>query len=217
MKKLFLSIAVGATLGISQCANAALVNSDFLTAGDDYLVTDTVTDLEWLTPYYTRNHNYNDSFVQGLITTYGFRYATGQEAFDMIKSNFNNPVTVHPGNPDGLQSALDFFDVFGINEAMTCGSANGTVACPRTQGFTSSSNSAGTHLSYGIIQYGVNGYMLSGIDQVDSLPPGYSRDQLGSWLVRPAVEDPAQVPAPPTLWLALLGLSGLVSFRKKLG
>lgn len=216
MKKLFLSIAVGATLGISQCANAALVNSDFLTAGDDYLVTDTVTDLEWLTPYYTRGHLYNDSFVQGLITNYGFRYATAQETSAMITLNFNNPTTVSPGNTAGLVSALKFFDVFGINENVGCFESGRVVACPRTQGLTSTpSTLPGYHSAYGMIQFGSNGRMIADNPWKDVSQ--FADAQMGSWLVRPAEENSAQVPAPPTLWLALLGLAGLVSFRKKLG
>lgn len=212
MKKLLVAIVASATLGISQGANAALINSDFLTAGDDYLVTDTVTDLEWLTPYYTRGHSYNDSFVQGLITTYGFRYATGQEAFDMITLNFNNPVTTHPGNAAGGQSAIGFFDVFGINQYMTCGDpVLGSVDCTRTQGFTSTTNAPGTILSYGMIQWGANGYMLSDLQQSSLI----ATQQLGSWLVRPAQEDPAQVPTPPTLWLTILGLTGLAGLRRR--
>jgi len=102
------------------------------------LVTDTATNLQWLTPGYTEDHTYDDAFVQNVINTYGFQYATETQVLDIINANFNNPPTSSPGTTAGYADAQAFFNVFGINENFIfCGSP--AVHCPRTQGLTSTS------------------------------------------------------------------------------
>ncbi len=68
----FLAAAVATT------ASAGLLKQDFLTPNDGLLIRDTVTNLEWLTPVYTRGNTYNNVFVQGVLSSYGFRYARGR-------------------------------------------------------------------------------------------------------------------------------------------
>jgi hypothetical protein len=173
----------GATIAIQAIAPLAAFRSEF-----EYLE---FPRLQWLTPFYTRGHSFNDSTVQNLITTYGFRYATDTETLNMVNNNFNNPITTSPGNAAGFASAQSFFSVFGINQSVSCG-----LPCPRTQGLTSAAgSSANTHLAFGMIELGSNGWFIVNNSWSDS-----STDiQLGSWLVRTV-----QVPEPSTLYF--LGL-----------
>jgi len=131
-------LTLAVLLGIAGCAHADLITSDFLNPGDKLLVTDTATNLQWLTPGYTEDHTYDDAFVQNVINTYGFQYATETQVLDIINANFNNPPTSSPGTTAGYADAQAFFNVFGINENFIfCGSP--AVHCPRTQGLTSTS------------------------------------------------------------------------------
>jgi len=67
-------------------AQAALIQSDFATPGDGRLITDTLTDLEYLSPFVTRGLSINQ--IQGghggLLTTEGFRYAGAATVQGMI-------------------------------------------------------------------------------------------------------------------------------------
>jgi len=58
------------SFGLFDCglACADLLPSDFLSSGDKLLVTDTAAGLEWLSPTYTKDHAYDDAFVQSVIT-----------------------------------------------------------------------------------------------------------------------------------------------------
>lgn len=194
----FISLLVGQ-------ANASLIQSDFLSIGDGFLVTDSSTSLQWLTPFYTKSHTFNDVFVQSITSTYGFRYATANETQSLIVDNFNNPTTVALGDVAGYASAQSFLTIFGINENVTCG----TFACPRTQGLTADSTSAGTHLAFGMIQYGSNGWMIANNSWSDSI----FDTQMGSFLVR--VVTPVPEPEIYAMMGIGLGLLGWVEKRRK--
>jgi hypothetical protein len=186
------------TLAIIKCAHASLAFSSLITPGDNLLVTDTSTQIQWLVPTYTADHSYDDAFVQNLITTYGFRYATEPQVESMISSNFNSP-PLSPGSVAGFNDVQQFFNVFGIAEHVSCGSP-----CPRTQGFTSTSPSAGLQYAVGMIQVGSVGYEI-----VDNAWAATSSDQqLGSFLIRSAV------PEPGTFALFAIGCAGLLASRR---
>src|SRR6516164_119569 len=103
------SLAIALTmLSVCGIANASLIKGDFLNPGDGYLITDTSTGCQWLTPYYTRGQTYDDTVVQNLIATYGLRYATYSEASSMIDNNFGNPPQSSPGTPAGFADAQAF-------------------------------------------------------------------------------------------------------------
>ena len=186
-------------VAVATTASAGLLKQDFLAPNDGLLVRDTVTNLEWLTPVYTKGNPYNNAFVQGVLTTYGFRYATATEAFDMINNNFGNPTTVSPGDVAGFNAAGQFCGYFGITENVFCG----VGPCPRTQGLTSTPGGGGSHLAFGMIQFGSTGWFISNNNWPDSAVD----PQMGSWLVRTSTVG--DVPEPGTMVLMGMGLIGL--------
>lgn len=193
LRTLFLAAAVATT------ASAGLLKQDFLTPNDGLLVRDTVTNLEWLTPVYTRGNTYNNVFVQGVLTTYGFRYATATEVTSMVNTNFGNPTTVASGDVAGFNSAAAFFNLFGIAEQVNCSGG----PCPRTQGLTSTPGSGGAHLGFGMIQLGPTGWFITNNNWPDTIVD----TQMGSFLVRTSTVT--DTPEPGTMVLMGMGLMGL--------
>lgn len=187
---------------------ASLTNADFLNPNDRLLVRDSVTNLEWLTPVYTRNNTYNNATIQNINSTYGFRYATAAEALSLINDNFGNPTSVHPGNVAGYNSAQAFFNLFGIAESLNCFDGSNIVPCPRTQGLTSTPGTAGRHLGFGMIQFGANGYSILN----NSWPDTTAGLQMGSFLVRSF--EPVPEPSSIALMSAGLALLGFGSRRR---
>lgn len=204
MRAIFRSIFLAAALATT--ASAGLVKQNFLTPNDGLLIQDTVTNLEWLTPVYTKGNTYNNVFVQGILSTYGFRYATATEVTNMVNSNFGNPTTVANGNTAGFTAAGQFFGYFGIAEQVRCGG----LPCPWTQGLTSTVGNAGTHLAFGMIQLGSTGWFITN----NHLPDTFADTHLGSWLVRTAA-PPVGTPEPGSMALMGLGLAGLAIYRAK--
>jgi len=198
-----LMAAAAIALTSSSTASAQLTVGDFLNTGDHYLVTDQATDLARLSPLYTRNHTFNDAYVQGITSTYGFRYATAAEVLSMINLNFGNPVSSYPGDAAGFASADAFFNTFGIAEMVYCQSvSNGPFyPCPRTQGLTSDVGTAGRHQAFGMIQYGTNGYSIV---NTSGWSDTVAQQQIGSWLV--ADLSTTVAPEPATLALMMTGL-----------
>ena len=191
------AIALGAT------ASAGLLQTGFITPTDGLLINDSVTHLQWLTPVYTRGHTYNDSVVQSVITSYGFRYATATEATDLINRNFGNPPTMSPGTPAGYTAATAFMNLFGVAEYVTCG-----APCPRTQGLTSDIGTAGTHLGFGMITVGSNGWALMN----NAWPDTIADTQMGSFLVR---ATPTAAPEPASAALVGLGILAVLFARRR--
>lgn len=205
IRTLLLTLVVA--LGIARSSKASLVVGDFLNPGDDLLVTDTSTGLEWLTPVYTKDQTYDDSFVQNLIATYGFAYATEAQVEDMINSNFGNPPTSSPGTAAGYSDVQSFFGIYGIADGTTsCGGP-----CPRTQGLTSTSPQSNYQDAVGMIQLGSDGWEI----EDNAWPDNISDRQMGSWLIRSDVS--AAAPEPGTLGLLALGLLVVVpALRQRL-
>jgi hypothetical protein len=190
-------------------AEAQLVASSFLVAGDGLIIKDLATHLDWLTPSYTKGQVFNSASVQGINGTYGFRYATAAEVVSMINTNFGSPTTASPGNAAGFASASAFFALFGINEQINCFDANVSVACPRTQGFTSTAGTPGNRLAFGMIQFGTNGSFITNNDWFELS----TEIQTGSWLVRST--DTVVTPEPSAVLLVGAGLVGVGMLRRR--
>jgi len=207
---LSLVLTVAMLLGPARDASAQLSVGDFLNPGDRYLVLDHATGVEWLTPVYTRNHRYDDPFVQSIMSTYGFRYATAAETQSMISTNFGDPTSVEPGDAAGYSAADAFFDVFGETDpVITCWQGQSYIPCPRTQGLTSDlGRTPGTHVAEGMLQFGNTGFAMYDNEWGDQ----YADYQLGSWLVRTSV---TATPEPESIVLVATGLVLLAGVMRR--
>lgn len=178
-------------------ASTTLVVGDFISPGDHLIVTDTSTGIKWLKPIYTSGQEYDDAFVQNLMTTYGFVYATETQVTSMINNNFNNPPVGYPGTTAGYTDVANFFSYFGVNEYVSCSNGSSYSSCPRTQGLTSTSSGPGDHVGVGMIQLYGNGYMIDPNPWSDAQG---GDPQMGSWLI-------ITVPEPNSFAYCALGLA----------
>jgi hypothetical protein len=130
--------AIAVTLVVNSAAHAALTAGEVLDGSLPTLVKDTYTGLQWLSPTATRNHAYNDSYVQGLTGLYGLRYATAQEANYLVESNFGWMTRTQQVqlNPASRQGAQNFFSTFGSTFTHSCSSSGGPI-CNWSLGWTS--------------------------------------------------------------------------------
>ena len=140
-------------------ATAALAVRDLLTPGDSHITFDTTTRLEWLDLTETGTRSYDDMLV-GLGPGgefAGWRYATLAETLNMFNANFD-PGAIVPVSPVESAAAVPiveaFFSFFGIADAVTCAGTVPPGPCPRSQGRTGTSLSAGTHEVVGFITIG---------------------------------------------------------------
>lgn len=210
----FISI-LAISIGVTGSAHATLIDSGDLTGSSGLLITDTATGLEWLVPSYTAGQAYNDSFVQNIITTYGFQYASETQVENMINTNFNNPPTVSPGTTSpgttaGFSDVQAFFGVFGINQQAFCDTSNSN--CPRTQGLTSTSSSPGTHDAVGMAEVGALGYEIVSNPVLDTFSGDW---QFGSWLVLNPSSQVSVTPEPGGLLLLGTGIASLAGLVRR--
>lgn len=197
---------------MATCAEAGLIKRDFVSVGDGLLITDTTTNLDWLSPVATRGEVYESATIQGIRTTYGFQYATYIQTADMLTSNFGSVTTTFPGDAAGFTAANNFFAVFGITLSnISCTDPNNQVVpCPRTQGRTSDTGAyANSHLAIGMITFGSNGWMITN----NSTPDSTTELQVGNWLVRESTLQ-AQAPEPASVGLVLAGAVALFIRRR---
>lgn len=84
MRKLFSAVCVASSILLSFTSHAALVATDWKTAGDGYATLDQVTGIEWLDLDFTFGMTFAE--VQSELSLggalYGWRFATGSEVFD---------------------------------------------------------------------------------------------------------------------------------------
>lgn len=195
------SLIVFLTITLSFNTYAALVKSDFLTTGDGLLVTDDISNLEWLSPTLTANNAYDSALVQSIKSNYGFEYASASQVLQMIASNFGTISTVFPGDISSGNAAKNYLDIFGINEDILCTDRNRQrFECPRTSAFTGTEGIApGTQVVLGLIQYGDTGFMINYNGSVTQ-----TVQQVGSWLVRSGPVA-ASVSAPASFLFIVFG------------
>lgn len=194
------SLIVILTITLSFNTYAALVKSDFLTTGDGLLVTDDISNLEWLSPTHTANNAYDSAFVQSIKSNYGFEYASASQVLQMIASNFGTISTVFPGDISSGNAAKNYLDIFGINQDIDCVRNRQRFDCPRTSAFTGTEGIApGTQVVLGLLQYGDTGFMINYNGVVTQ-----TQQQVGSWLVRSGPVE-ASVSAPASFLFIVFG------------
>lgn len=194
------SLIVFLTITLSFNSYAALVKSDFLTTGDGLLVTDDISNLEWLSPTLTANNAYDSALVQSIKSNYGFEYASASQVLQMIASNFGTISTVFPGDISSGNAAKNYLDIFGINQDIDCVRNRQRFDCPRTSAFTGTEGIApGTQVVLGLLQYGDTGFMINYNGVVTQ-----TQQQVGSWLVRSGPVE-ASVSAPASFLFIVFG------------
>ena len=168
-------------------ASAVVVVRDLRSPGDSLITFDTATKLEWLDLTETRGRSYNDIAARlgpgGEFA--GWRYATLAETQGMFNANFD-PGAIVPVSPAESAAAVPiietFFSFFGVADPVTCAGTVPPGPCPRSQGRTGTSLSAGTHERVGFITIGGG---AAGSELRGSLPDTSSGDaQFASFLIR---------------------------------
>ncbi|MEP7150749.1 MAG: hypothetical protein ABI856_03485 [Nitrospira sp.] len=109
----------------------ALVQQNLVPATGDHLITlDTETNLEWLSLNATANLSYLDVLggVGGYTTTYGFRYATGQEIgllhqhAGITKYGISQVVPFPQSNHVAMETLIELMGGVALNSSTSSGS-----------------------------------------------------------------------------------------------
>ncbi len=213
-----LASALGIVLALvlwTQWARASLVVHDFQSTGDGLLVQDTVTGLQWLSPRVTAGVSYNSVVggFDGLVTAGGggFSVASAAQVKALFANNFNNPTTT--SSPSNVADVQAFFNVFGITQQETCSGTTPPGSCPRTEAW--SLESPGNIEGLGMITTGndADGNVIDFTDTI-AADGSVTDSQLGTWLVRGAVQTPAGGEASWAGMFALLLVAGYFTVRQ---
>jgi uncharacterized repeat protein (TIGR01451 family) len=177
---LLLSVGIG---------RAALVNTDWQTAGDNLITRDTTSGLDWLDLTQTANRSYND--VSSQLGTggqfAGFRYATQAEVTALF-SQFGLPFGFTPMSNALHAGAQSFHAFFGTLVAFDT-----NLQAARTEGlYEPNSPTPGSHPRIGVLLTSTQGGTSTGAHLDSDANAIY-----GSYLVRPAILVP--LPPPPGL------------------
>lgn len=206
MKKL-LGLAIFLFAG---AANAALVETDFLSSGDGLLFLDTNTNKEWVDVAKTTNMSVNQFFNSSIYAGQGFKLANQNDLSGLYGNAgatdiaLNDSITFTAGNLPAAQLLADLMEHTSAF-SQTAGNSwiHGYMDFGSLTNLTLSRFNAfgGGSASFGI---NTNGTYWSFDTQ---------HSQIGVWAYRDVV--PSQVPEPVSLALFGLGLAGIAFSRKK--
>lgn len=216
--RLLLSSTLISLFLMIQTASAALVESDWLVAGDNKLTIDTNSGLEWLDLTESTGFSMNQILAgAGGFLDMGFRYATTSE----VSTLFAEANVIDTGGEaveENAAAAMDFILLFGITYQASDSSGNNTFTSgyhfPDPPDTSESTIAAFVQLiSFGEPPLNTeNGY---GAAMVSALLSG-NRDRAtstdGSFLVREAT----YVPVPAAVWLFGSGLIGLLGMSMRM-
>ena len=188
------------TLGFSGVAHAELLKRDLL-AGDQLLVFDNASGLEWLQPVATLGGGYEGAVVKSVMSTYGLRYASSREVQQLIQSNFGELVlfpeyVYKKENGPVLNSFYEWFDP--MRRESFDGSYGKDLwanSADAVHGYSWNSTSGGAPFVF-------EGSQIRGTSPL-----------AGNWLVRPV--SPVPEPASALLMLSGLGVVGWWRRRRR--
>jgi len=191
---------VGLILTVSSFANSGVIQSDFLTIGDELAVYDESTNLTWLDLSLTRGLSYEQA-----ISTYSkFRHATHTEVTTLFTNFFGILETT---NEIGSSSkATDFVDVFGPTFA--------ELSLGRFYDDDNISRIAGAYFTFSHVYTPDPGSHWVGIEDEVESSVGIYIVYDGSLTFNEPQPD-VSIPEPSTLAIFALGMIGLASRRFK--
>jgi len=189
--------------------NAALLQADWKTAGDNLIVVDTATSLGWLKLTETNNFSYNDVSAQlgsgGLYD--GMRFASNAEVVNMFTNfgiNLSNTASTYQSISDpNIQPAAETLGNT-MNEYQPWDYDYGVV------GYTGEVCGTGRCLlgAFRFIGGGPSTYYYDGSGRFSGTTGAVLA--YGTYLVQPAA-----VPVPAAVWLFGSGLLALISLAKR--
>lgn len=204
-------LAVAAILAFgANHLSAAIIQADFASPGDNLLVHDTGTGLDWLRITATTNISYN-TLVSTQLATGGIYEGFAHASQSQINTLFTNAgIDViggnDPSNADGIGLLIALFGYTNLN-----------AFSASTQGIYALSNTAGSHET-AFIQQGQQppgpAFNFAFAPAVgNNISDGSAVLNVGHWLVRS--QDVEEVPEPSTLVLAGMAVANLLVLRRR--
>lgn len=216
---LLTKIGVSALLAsaLSLPAHAEVINTDWKSAGDNLVITDTATGLEFLKLSETMGRSV-DSVIALLDTSYtGWRISTGSEASSMLSNLLDDTLSYYGGFPDYIDGGEShYYNMYDVDYSKTRPIVGSTSANNYFYSFGLALSGSNDIRMYGFNQHkdGHDGWVYSNMGPIQSSQTAY---QYGVWLVRDAQnisESPiSNVPVP--LMLSSLAMLGFGLSRRK--
>lgn len=200
--KLLKGLIASVALTVSNFASAGLIESDYLSSGDNLSVTDTATNLEWLDLSVSTSWTFSN-WASLVEQNKGWRLASYSEVENLFNTAFPTYSAVHGGagyvdttDPTLIQNFIDFRALFG----------------------TTVMNSGGVD-TYGLFKNEFNNNEMMGASRwagtyrifSTNFNSSVSEVNNGLYIVR----DATDVPEPSTLAIFALSLIGLASRKFK--
>lgn len=199
------------TVLFSTTTNAALVERDWKTSGDNLITYDPGTNLDWLELTASLGVSYNSMILEfGVGGQYeGFRYATQADILTLWGNAGTQATTGDMfGDPAGFAATQDLLTKLGIQRT----DIKPTYTQYLTSAFYQGSDPTTSDTPIALLSW------------TDAFNPSYnnnihagtwvksgSSSGIGSWLVR----ESSVVPIPGAVWLFGSGLIGLVGFARR--